>query len=265
MTNILDTLFNSYIAVPTLTEEVERNLISEALEGNETAIETLLFTYAPVLKSAIKKAPWSADKEDVQSAVLLGFLEALKAFDPSKHKRLAGVIKKLVLAETSKIGQDAMGFHVPERTLSRFFNLLRQADGNIYYALSLAPEQSMSAEVFISILTALRQIGSIDKALSDGDVEAAWKLVDGPLVATEPIAETDLELIRIIFEDRGDNLDFTERELKVVHTAYGFLDYDDQVKPDAEVGEILDLTRSTVQRTRTSALIKARNRLGLAA
>lgn len=261
----LDTLFNSYVEVPKLTEEQEHEAITGALAGESEPTTLLLAAYAPALKAAIKKAPWTADKEELQSAVLMGFMVALNAFDPDKHRRLAATLKDSVLAEVSGISDSASGFTIPQRTLSRFFHILRAANGNVYDALAIVSDHSMTTETFLTIYAALRDVSSIDERLDAGDIDGAWKLIDGPLQASGEINEGDLELIKMIFEERDDEHDLNRRELEVVTTTYGFNDYSSQTKTDDEVAEIRGLTRSTTKRVRTSALNKCRGRLGIAA
>lgn len=259
----LEELFNTYVAVPKLSVEEERLAIEGAIRSEAEATTTLLAAYAPTLKAAIKKAPWTADKEDLQSAVLMGFLEALNSFDPEKHSRLAAVLRESVLSEVSKVSSSASGFHIPQRTLSRFFHILRAVEGNVYEGLALASEYSMTPETFLTIHAALRDVSSIDERLSAGDVDGAWMLITGPLQASGEVNESDSELVNMIFEECGDSHDLDPREVEVLLTAYGFDSYADQTLTDDEVAEIRGLTRSTTRRIRTAGLNKARGRLGI--
>lgn len=248
-----------------LDEDEERATILRAQAGDQDAKLTLLAAYAPALRNsvawyvrAIPTAPTPEDLEDVRTALMIGLLESVDAFDPTVHRRLAAVVPGYLRNAVSTAAAGAIQFHVPERTLKRFFGVLRKADGDTARALEIAPEHQMKRETFLAVLDALRNVDSFDAIDgSDGD-ESHWARTTATVVsAADPIADVeDAIMVDAALASVG------ETERVVVGLAYGFADYEPVA--DAEIGERLGLSRPKVQRVRSGALGKMRDALGVA-
>jgi len=241
-----------------LTLEEEHLAIADAQSGDQDAKVALLYAYAPLLRSSVARyrnmtGTWS--EEELRQDALLGFLEAIEAFDPERHIRLAGVAPSYVTNTLASSARSQAAYTVPERSLRRFFGILREADGDVIEAVKLAPQREMKPETFLSVLDAVRNVSSLDGELSElgvtGDIQGVpvW---DGQHADAED---------RILVEAAFRSVSTFEGD--IVRLAYGFADYDPL--PDAEVGHRLGLSRQKAQRTRTEALGKMRVSLGVAA
>lgn len=267
---VLTDIFDRKVNLGSLTEEAERNAIAAAKAGDSEATARLMYAYAPALRSAAGKfasagggndAVQPADREDIHAAITAGFFEAVKAFDPETQTRLAAPLKTaLKPSELSGVMSGPVAFTVPHRTLSRFYSILRLAEGNPFEAVKIARDHHMSPEVFLSVLSAVRNVDSYDAADSveeegrvSGDLlskaDEALPLWDASTV------EEDAELVRAAFA-AVDALEKTVCEM-----TYGFTDYDPI--PDAEIGHRLGFSRAKAQRTRASALAKMREALAV--
>lgn len=239
--------------------EEERLLIAAAKLGDSEATVALMYAYAPAIRNVVERFTAeghtaSPDDEELHATALLGFAEAIAAFDPEKHLRLSAVVR-VVLARVMRDqypSRDA--FTVPARTLTRFYSILRKAEGNVYEAAALAPQYEMSRETFFSVLSAVRDVDTIDG--TPGDEDHAALVNDARPIWDASAVEEDALLVAAAFEAVDDV------EEKVCRLAYGFESYGDPV-PDVEIGHKLGMTRPTVQRRRASALGKMRAALAL--
>ena len=241
--------------------EAEREAIAAAKGGDNTATDKLLRAYAPVLRSAVaaylnESSSATYDADEVRATALLGFVQAVNDFDPETHARLAAIVKKTVVRTLCNEFLTPSSFSVPARTLQRFYGILRAAEGNVFEATALAPKFDMSKETFLAVLSAVRNVDSLDGASADDEnhtdaIEGARPLWDGTATDAE-----DAVLVAAAFNAVDD------LEEDVCRLSYGFADY--EPVPDAEIGHRLGLSRQKTQRTRSAALGKMRLALGVA-
>lgn len=247
------------------TLEEERALIAAAQLGDEDAKISLFYAYAPALRNGLKwftraqaSAPQPSDLDDVRQSAIMGLLEAIQAFQPDTHDRLAAIASKHIANAVSAHSQGASAFAIPERTMKRFFSILRQADGNVFDAARIAPEQEMKTETFLAILSAVRNVDGLE-ALQDGSDSASgagYELDARSLWDDGSSAAEDAILVEMAF-DAVDDL-----EADVCRLSYGFSDY--EPVPDIEIGHRLGFSRAKAQRIRAGALGKMRDALGVA-
>ena len=245
----------------------ERHLITLAQAGDETAKLRLMRAYAPALRNgvtwftrAVPTIPQTADLEDVRSQAVMGLLEAIDAFDPETHDRLAALAASYIRNAVAVAAGPIAAFTVPERTLKRFFGILRAADGDTVRAADIAPDYEMKRETFLAVLSAVRNVDSYD-ALTAGEDEQGRG--EGPRdVHAYPIAHDSIADVEdaVLVEVAFGAMDTFERD--VVRLGYGFAEYD--TVPDAEIAARLGYSRPKIQRTRAGALVKARSALGVA-
>ena len=254
-----NTLFKTYVDTPGLTRDEERELIQAAQDGCQDAYATLLLQYGPLLKRYAAQAPSHVEKDEVQGTLMLGFVEAITAFNGEDHSTLAATLPHFLKRALSDIGVSASSFTIPSRSLSRWLSILRKADGNIYQAINMAPEYGMTRDTFLSINTALRQTNSLEAVMTAGEYITRSIHIQ----TDEPVGETDSMLAEMVFETKGDENDLSEREASVLRYAYGYLTYGEALTDDA-VGAHLGMSRPSVQRIRRAALDKAARRLGVA-
>lgn len=251
-------LFNQYIDTDSLSDADERQLITAAQNGNQEAYADLMLKFGPLLKRYASQAPKHIEREDVQGALMLGFVEAVTDFDFETHSTLAATLPNFLRRALSEMGISASSFTIPSRSLSRWLAITRKADGNIYLGINLAPEYGMSRETYLSIHSALRSTNSLDALMQAGEFVTRTIHVS----TDQPVGETDNDIAGMVFELHDDENDLTDREAFVLRLAYGFLTYGDAMTDDS-VAERVGLSRPSVQRIRKAALEKARRRLGL--
>lgn len=255
MSNLLSTIFRDDLDFSTCRiedEAEERELIRLAKRGDSDATERLLLAYAPALRRAF--ADWrrvvSNDTywntwEDAQSEFICAVLQQIQDFDFDKFDRLAGVVRQFALGAQKELARQASQVEIPARTLTRFFSILRAANGDAIHARSLAPEHGMSEETFGTILSTLR--GRVE-----GEVDI-FDFVSVPApdfcyaIDNEALAQQALDAM-------------TEEEQEVALYAFGFMTY--ETLSDLAITEYLPISRATVQRRRASGLHHARLALG---
>lgn len=274
----LDTLFAYADAAPLeAAEEARLILIAQGsaavfgAEGVEEAQLTLLQAYGPALRSAVSRFTSTAtgqsvlDVEDARMTAVSGFMEALHAHDPAQSDRLAStVVQHVSHALTQAATSAGGGFSVPKRTLTRFFGIMAEADSDLETALALAPRREMAADTFMSIY---RSLGA--DSIEDLREEAAaggGNFAASPVFAPSPVVDVE---DRILCDAALRACD--DDEHRVVSLQYGFqavveiVDGErvqvDRLPSDREIGDILGMTRPTVQRRGKSALTKMRKAL----
>lgn len=263
-------IFDHRVTTGKLPLKEEREAIRAAKCGDGAATLKLLHAYAYVLRKVFGMyrhaggvwADGPGDSRlaaDLRMAAVEGFLEALYAFDmDGVHSRLAATVEGYVANSMSTAVVAPVAMNVPERTLKRFYSILRKADGDPVRGAALAPQYSMTVETFASVLAAVRGTQSLD-----GPGENANGPCDGPDRLDVQVYGRDYcddVEDRLLVEAAFAAVDDLEED--VCRLAYGFSGYDPV--PDSEVGHRLGLSRPKVQRVRASALGKMRNAVGIA-
>ena len=259
-----------------LTEADEAATIDAAQQGDERAKMTLLRAYGPALRAAVGRfkgglgdgqvsrsndygTPSSA-VEDLQSAAVVSFLEIIETHDPRQNPRLAGrVTAHLADSLATQFSREAQ-FAIPKRTLTRFFGIMKAADGDVVVAESLLSDYGMSMETFRSILAAVSTTSFDSFAPGEDEGRGAGDVIGQsaaePVYSATPISDVeDRILVDMAFRPLNDE------EVRIVELAYGFTEYDPV--PDAEIGHRMSLSRPAVQRRRASALSTMRKTLGV--
>jgi DNA-directed RNA polymerase specialized sigma subunit len=247
----------------------ERVAIAKAKLGDQDATLALIYAYAPRLRAVVGSyryagGVWAGDAHDphmagdLRMAAVEGFIEAIHAFDPDVHHRLAAVVGGYVVNSLATYLVSPVAVTVPARTLKRFYGILREADGDPVKGAALAPSREMKVETFLAVLDAVR---SADFAVTEDDeddegdsrrsVSSASPVWDGRYADAED---------RVLVEAAFRAVEPLEGD--VTRLAYGFADYDPV--PDAEIGARMGLSRQKTQRLRSSALGKMREALGVA-
>ena len=262
-------IFDRRVTTGKLPLMKEREAIHAAKCGDEAATLKLLHAYAYALRkvSGVYRhagGTWadgpgkSGLAADLRMAAVEGFLEALYAFDlDGAHSRLAATVEGYVANSMSTAVVAPVAMNVPERTLKRFYSILRKAGGDPIKGAALAPRYSMTAETFGSVLTAVRSTQSLDGPSDDADGPSDYpNRLDVPACGRDYRDDVeDMLLVEAAFTAVDD------LEEDVCRLAFGFSDYDPI--PDSEVGHRLGLSRPKVQRVRASALGKMRDAVGV--
>lgn len=242
-----------------LPAEEETALVSAVIAGDSDALVALVYAYAPALRRAVGRVTSHGERasEDVRMAAVEGLIQACHVFDPERGVRLGGLVPGYALKAVREAAAPSL-FAIPERTLARFYGLLRQAEGSARAAADLAPSVGMSRGVFLTVLEAVQDAYGLGEEGEDGEplpllneARSLWAAEEVEDATTGELAALALDAIS------GDAL-----ATDVVRLAYGFSDYDPV--PDAEIGARLGFSRAKVQRTRSKALETMRSALAVA-
>lgn len=249
-------IFNNGISQE-ITSEREADLIIKAKGGNDEALVDLMFAYGPALRTAYYTYS-SIDADERQGAIVAGMYEAIWSFDVNKGARLAATLPHSLQEALSTSAGHQNIFNVPKRTLSRFFNILRAAEGDSKKALTLCEGKGMSRMTYLLILQAVQTPELLEILTGLGDDERGNYLESHAISITtaEPINDEDDDLLEVAWAS------VEPVEEQVVRHAYGFESYGDP-QTDDEVGEALGFGRMTANRTRHKALTKMRIAVGV--
>jgi DNA-directed RNA polymerase specialized sigma subunit len=256
---VLTDIFKRNIERRFETVEAEQKAIALAKNGDSQAFIDLMYAYTFALRRACHtfRGTSAADAEEMRALAIEGLLEAIHAFDPEVHDRLASIANQRIARKVSGDLCHSVALSVPQRTLSRFFSILRKAGGDPYLAAELAPENDMSVESFYSVLAAVRA-STIEEERDDENYGSATSRLDTAMpIGFDACAAGDTVLVNAALGILEDDL-----EAHVILMSYGFEDY--EPVPDAEVAHRMGLSRQKVQRLRSSALCRMREALGVA-
>lgn len=269
-TTVLTEIFVRGAEVRIDSEADERVLLGLAQGGDDDAVIDLIYAYGPALRGAVGQFRHLTDNgrnfhatENLRQSAIVGFLSAIKAFDPEKHNRLAAIVSQYVIREIGETQDATSAIAIPHASRTRFYRILREANGDVIAAAALAPKQGMRVSTFMAALQAVRSTGVALSYQSDEDPdEALARLAEASPVWD--VAQTDIEdraLCDMVFALADDENDLDLREVTAIRHAYGFESYGEP-KTDEAVGAALHVSRATAGRARLAGLTKARARLG---
>ena len=247
----------STITITPLVKSSRKATVMAAKHGDAKAYEALLADFVPNLLALSRAFADRIGRDEAEAAALLGFCEAVEAYEPESDPDGVGVVAILSGYVRESLAASAgvtMPFSVPDRTAKRFWGILRQAGGDPLKAAALAPERGMAEDTFRSLYALMRGTSSLE----------AW--VASEADGGESVYGWSVEAASV--EDRFDVARafdaVDETEASVVKAAYGFTDY--RPMSDAEIAEEgWAGSRSKVQRVRNAALGKMRVALGVSA
>lgn len=270
----LDDLFTYADAAP-LSLDDEIAAIEAAQLGDDSATVALLTAYGPVLRSTVGRfitsnfsetSRGALDQDDLRSIALTAFLEVIRDHDASKGERLAGVVSQRITRGLTDEFSEVSAVEVPGRTVRRFYGILREADGDINAARDLAPLREMTHATFDAVLAAV-SADSIDHTI-EADRADNRESTYAPVFSPSPVVDVEDKILADAALRACD-----DDEHRVVSLQYGFqavveiVDGQrvqvDRLPSDREIGDIIGMTRPTVQRRGKSALSKMRKALGV--
>lgn len=262
LTSVMSEIFDRQAERRFESAQEERAAIQAAKGGDSDAMVALMYAYASAIRNAVSTFTGAdttpSAREELRSAVVLGFVEAVNAYDAASSDRLAGIVRDVLTRTLREEYMTPAAFAVPDRTLTRFYGILRKADGNVYEAAAMAPDHGMGRDTFLAVLSAVRNVASLDSSTPRGDGEEGLALdAQATPLWTNGVSEEDADLVAAAF-DAVDDL-----EEAVCRLAYGFETHGDLLV-DEEVGHRLGFSRAKAQRHRAAALGKMRVALAVA-
>lgn len=248
--SVLDGVFSGRVSRSMSPAEV-----GEAVElvraGADEGVVRLVEGFGPLLRKSVRRYAPVLSADEAAAAAVLGVHEAARTCDGSgagSPASFTAVVSACVDVALRDAAAESAAVHVPSRTLTRFFGVLRRAGGDAELAVAIAPEFSLSREAFYAVAAAVR-CGSLDVE-SVADAAARVVSPEDGLSALET-----RELIGAAFRVVDD------LESDVIRAAYGFSDF--RAKPDAEIAGDFGMSRTTIQRVRARGLGKMREALAV--
>lgn len=273
-----------------LSREEEVALIANAARRDKQAAQQLLANYLPTLKKLVGyeitvsrngtrgQSSGLVTPDDLRSAAVEGFYDAVAAFDPARHYRLAQVIQFRVRDRLRAARNTYIVTEVPHGTASRFAKALAAADGNYARARDLAPSFGLTGDTFDAVgqSYASRPLGAQVKSThhgqSDDIGEVGERADDGRGRIGQGMFAADLDgslalgaartQVRIEdIQDAARALAALDAETRViVETLFGI--GDSPALSEREASAALGIPRTTLQRKAARALDVMRATLG---
>jgi len=221
----------------------EGALIAAAQNGDHAATEQLLAAYDNAARAAANRFGSTLDAEDALQTARLGILTAIAAYDPAKYDRLAAIVIGYMLEELTGAASSAGHIQIPARTLTRYWAILRACDGDVNRSSISAQEHGMTRETFSAIHAAVTREELPLGLAEPADTNDLYDSIDDQVMSRQALGAMD------------------DTQRRVVRLAYAF----DSYRPlsDGEISEEVEMSRSAVQRARTSGLDAARKSLGI--
>lgn len=227
------------------SDSSEQAAIEAARNGDDDARLALLRAYIPLLRSVLAKylPAGLVDNDDLRQQAVVGFFEAVRAFDPAKgHRRLTALVYRQVLHALSDQRALTFALKVPEPERLAYSRAFRAAGGDVDQAAELAPEHGITTETFWLVYAALE---AHEFNVNDHDVAS-----DEPENFTNLLVETAIA-----------NTDLDARERLALTAYYGLRG---EAATDGEIADLLGVHRTSALRIRESGLAKLRANLSAA-
>lgn len=226
-----------------MNRKLSTQVVIDAQAGNLEAIEEVLDRVDPFIKKAVRKVGHtSLPKEDLEQDARLAVLEALPRFDASKGFSIETFLfQRIRGAVYNSAGSYYSGFSLDHNVLDSYFRAIREGDTEAE-ARSFAVSNGMSAEAFDGAHAAVTGVWGIDSEDSDEDEPSGYQV--------STCDHQDAVVENLVLRDALDQLD--ERDRQVIVLAFG-LDGGAELN-DREIGEIIGIDRSRVNRVRTRGM-----------
>jgi len=240
-----------------------QNLIPQAQNGNNYANNRLFEMYLRVvLKISLKYHKESNyELDDIIQVGAMGLLQAIKAFDSSKHESFVSYMPLWINQYISRAISDlSRQIRIPVHMIETMRNVektLIELQSLSFCDPSLeeiAQSCNMTQDSVERVLGYFYQVISIDDCISiDEDGFCSYDIEDTEMQMIDRIID-GLHL-RKVFLDLFETL--KEKESTIIRYRYGF--DDDTPKTLEEVGEIFGVTRERIRQIEVKALTKLKH------
>jgi len=244
-----------------------RMLMPQAQNGNQYARDRLFDMYLRVVvKIALKHHKESRyEIEDIIQVGSMGLLQAIKAYDFSKHGSFVSYMPLWIAQYISRAISDlARPIRIPVhmienmRTVDRALAVLQYRSADEPTITDLANACQMSDDMVEKILTYSKRVESIEQFRSIGeDGFCSYEIEDLSEPSIEEIIER-IDLRRITNDVLGT---LKCRDEQVIRSRLGF--DDGRVKTLEEVGGIYGVTRERIRQIESKAVKKLKRHSGL--
>lgn len=240
--NVFDQIAESY-PKRTLSDDESRALTFAAHDGDEAAAMQLLSNYLPMLKRLIGNEittgiSSSVTTDDLRSAAIEGFLDALYGFDAAADKTISHRVR-LRVEDRLKTERIASAISVPSRTYRRCMAALEDCGGSTARAIASAALYGVSPETMAAVFDARPQY---DERLEEHEATTRRQ------IQAEDLDDSNRALAALDPQSR-----------LVIETLYGF---GREPLSTREASAVLGIPRTSLQRIASTALLRMRAALG---
>jgi RNA polymerase sigma factor for flagellar operon FliA len=207
------------------------------------------------------RLPSHVEVEDLVNAGILGLIDAIDKYDPSrkiKFKTYAEFrVRGAIIDELRSLDWVPRSTRQKASRLERAFAQVEQRLGRAATDVEVAEQLDISVDELHQILRESPGVAviSVDELRGEGDEDFERNLLEylADPEAIQPDVKLNLDQIYQIVADAIDNL--PEKERLVISLYY----YDELTMK--EIGEIMDITESRVSQIHTKAVIRLRSKL----
>jgi RNA polymerase sigma factor for flagellar operon FliA len=207
------------------------------------------------------RLPSHVEVEDLVNAGILGLIDAIDKYDPSrkiKFKTYAEFrVRGAIIDELRSLDWVPRSTRQKASRLERAFAQVEQRLGRAATDVEVAEQLGISVDELHQMLRESQGVAviSVDELRGEGDEDFERNLLEylADPEAIQPDVKLNLDQIYQIVADAIDNL--PEKERLVISLYY----YDELTMK--EIGEIMDITESRVSQIHTKAVIRLRSKL----
>jgi RNA polymerase sigma factor for flagellar operon FliA len=233
-------------------------------QTNSLAENALVERYLPLVRYAVNRLamtlPDHVDRDDLNSAGLVGLLQALRNYNPASGTSFEGYarlrIRGAMLDELRRMDWVPRTVHEKSRKIQGVMNQLEQQLGRMPDDPEMAKAMKMSIAEYHELLDEVRpaQFICLDAVCtSDGDETGTlYEVVANPNQAGPVEEVSNAELKRVVFERLKD---LPEIQRKVLALYYG---EDMHLR---EIAEVFGLTESRICQIHSQAILSIRSYL----
>jgi len=245
-------------AGPTPVELWQRYRGSSA---GSTAEDQLVQEYLPLVKTVVGKMamtlPTHVAIEDLQSAGMIGLLNAVRQFDPQinpvfeSYARLR--IRGAILDELRRMDWVPRSVHVKARTVERTMQQLEQTQGRLPTDGEMAQALQLTVPQYEKLLTEIQpavfiHLDAVPKV--DGERRSAQSEIISDEACDDPVEETSRRELASLIIERLEHL--PEMQKKVLALYY----FEDMRL--REIAEVFGVTESRICQIHTRAILSLR-------
>jgi DNA-directed RNA polymerase specialized sigma24 family protein len=219
---------------------IEATEITDAQQGNERALESILSKMLPMRRDLVGKVyPYHLHDDGMSVALEANWLAVMSYKTDSSSKFTAHAYSQMRYALITEVSTTSNGTSgLAHSVAHRYRALLASTDGDVADAAALAdqPDSGLTAATFMAAHEAMAVSPSLD---------LVYDTLDYTTPSVEDTVIDMLELDRMLDE-------LTSEQATIIRMAFGIGVASEMT--DSEIGDALGLPRLTVQRRRVAAL-----------
>lgn len=268
--NLFDIVENHYTRRD-MTQQEEASAAVAAQAGDRDKALQLLCNYLPKLKKIVSHTysrvaqtglsqRSAVNIEDLRSAAVEGFFDALREFDPTHHRRVSAHLELAVRRRVIEARDAYMVIEVPHTMRVRFTQALEAADGNVTRGRELAVTFGLDPDTYDAIARAY-VVGRARSLANDpeSDVVTGTARVRTNEERMAMIGAPDLQREEDLVDAARALSSLDPRERLIVETLYGIGCEPHSVR---EAAAALGIPRTTIQRVVEKSIAHMRITLG---